>query len=186
MSDDIAGRAYKNVSGSPILITDVATIEIPPDGIISLVDYPILERSLHLRKFISLSYLIEDPSRGAVPGPPNTITMQSVLVPQPREMSEEEIAKIADRVARSLIPAIEGIGTVQPGASPSKERASEKPSWDADRALIIDKAIRTIGPVTERFGELPEAGSSPEIDLEQLAGGLRGIVEHADGDEDGV
>lgn len=182
MSEDIAGRAFKNVSGSPILITDVATIEIPPDGIISLVDYPVLERSTHLRRFISLNYLMEDPARGALPGPASKVTMQSVpQVVQQRELTEMEIAKIADRVAMALVPTLDRIGnSAQPtsGVQGQPAQVSQKPNWDADRAEIIDRAIRTIGPTTENFGELPDAAPGDQVDVEKLVGSLRSIVEH--------
>jgi len=183
MSQEITGRAFKNVSGSPILITDVATIEIPPDGTISLVDYPILERSTHLRKFISLNYLIEDPARGALVGPAAKVTMQSVpAAAQQRELSEAEIFRIADRVAKALVPTLDRIGTTAatPSVQDAPDRRSEKPDWDADRADIIDRAIRTIGPTTENFGELPDAAPGDQVDVDKLVGGLRSVVEHVE------
>lgn len=179
MSQDIAGRAFKNVSGSPILITDVATIEIPADGTVSLLDYPVLERSTHLRRFISLNYLIEDPSRGMVVGPQPLVTMQQSFQPPPnRELTEAEISRIADRVAKALVPTIEGMGVTSIQTPTSQQPTVEKPDWDVDRAQIIDRAIRTIGPVTERFGDVTEVEAGDGVDVGKLIGGLRPVVGH--------
>ena len=167
MNGDLSGRAFKNVSGSSLQITDVGVFEIRPDGLVSTADYPILETSIQFRKLVSLSYLLEDPSRRMM-GADKPVHVQSI----PTKLSDSDIIRLADAVAER----IGGVIATQPQtAAPAPVAAPERPvrrpnidRGEDARAEIINHVIRTSLPITEQFGDIEEVPGEVIPDVEEM------------------
>ena len=165
MSDNLSGKTFKNVSGSSLQITDVGVFEILPDGLVSTADYPILETSIQFRRFVSLSYLLEDPSRRMM-GADRPIHMQSVQT----KLSDGDISRLADAVAERI-----GSVIVTPSQEESPSQAPVRSGGRANvdrgedaRAEIINHVIRTSLPITEQFGDIEEVHGEVVPDVEEM------------------
>ena len=169
MNSDISGKAFKNVSGSSLQITDVGVFEIRPDGMVSTADYPLLEKSTQFRRFITLSYLLEDPSQGRRISVDNPVTIHSLQA----KMSDDDMSKLADEVAKRL----EGVlanrtqeSTVPiPRMTPTEAPRTKKIDRGEDeRAQIINHVIKNSMPTVEQFGDVEENPGETIPDVEEM------------------
>lgn len=170
MNGDLSGKAFKNVSGSSLQITDVGLFEIRPDGMVSTADYPILETSTQFRRFVTLSYLMEDPSLGRRV-PDRSVQIQSLHT----HISDEDLIRIADEVAKRISPQIQFAPqptppAQTPAAPPQKpaKRVLASDRGDTERAEIINHVIRTSLPAVEQFGDLDENPSETIPDVDEM------------------
>jgi len=167
MSGDIAGKVFKNVSGNSLQITDVGQFEIRPDHMVSTGDYPVLERSTQFRRFVALSYLLEDPSMGGMISSGRAVQTQAL----PQAISDDDLdilaEKLAQRMRGSAVPP-----QVAPGLPPTMGPPTPvRPPVDrgeADRAAIINYVIQASLPTVEQFGDIEEIHGEEIPDVEEM------------------